>query len=363
MSAKVFKEFMEIGEKLGYGDVELREFVNKRMEEYNTSLAEANRVGADDKKREDDERREERRLARAHEVDMQSLLLETERAKAAIATTGTVHGAATGGGFRMRAPELPKFDEKRDDMDAYIERFERVAVQQKWEKPEWVFRLSTILTGKALEVYSQMKGSEAGDYDKVKAELLKRYQHTEEGYRLRFRDAKPDKYENSTQFVARIDRYLDRWVTLAKAPKTYEGAVDLLLREQFICASSRNLALFLKERAPTGIVEMAQLADKYVEAHGGNSIAYAGYNRNDNRQKRQSSNGRFGGDSDVNARNENSVSAKQDNEGKKTQRPDHPKFDPTRRGCFGCGSQFHKWYECKSITIGHIQTNLLVSQV
>jgi hypothetical protein len=69
MSAKVFKEFMEIGEKLGYVDVELREFVNKRIEEYNTSLAEANRVGVDDKKREDDERREERRLARAHEIE------------------------------------------------------------------------------------------------------------------------------------------------------------------------------------------------------------------------------------------------------------------------------------------------------
>jgi hypothetical protein len=50
-------------------------------------------------------------------------------------------------------------------MDAFIERYERVAAQQKWPKEEWVFRLSknAILTGKALEAHSQMKATDATD--------------------------------------------------------------------------------------------------------------------------------------------------------------------------------------------------------
>ena len=80
-------------------------------------------------------KREESRLARAHEIEMQSIALDTERAKAAAVDQGVSNT------FEIRAPEMPKFDEKRDDIDAYIERFEQIAKQQKWEKPEWLFRL------------------------------------------------------------------------------------------------------------------------------------------------------------------------------------------------------------------------------
>ena len=240
MAAKqiAYKEFLEIGKNLGLKDEALRDFVGDNVKEWVAvdkekkeaeAEAEARKAEAAAKKADEDQKREERLLAREHEIAMQNLRLETERARADAATAAGPPVPAPATGFRMRAPEIPKFDEKSDDTDAYIERFERVAIQQKWEKPEWLFRLSTILTGKALEVYSQMKATDAKDYEKVKAELLKRYQHTEEGYRQRFRESKLDRDENSTQFVARIDRYLDRWITLSKAPKTYEGLVDLLI--------------------------------------------------------------------------------------------------------------------------------------
>ena len=55
---------------------------------------------------------------------------------------------------------------------------------------------------------------------------------------------------------------------MAGADKSFNGLKDLLLREQFINASQRDLALFLKERKPGNISEMAELAEQYLEAHG-----------------------------------------------------------------------------------------------
>ena len=55
---------------------------------------------------------------------------------------------------------------------------------------------------------------------------------------------------------------------MAGAEKSFNGFKDLLLREQFINASQTDLALFLKERKPGNISEMAELAEQYLEAHG-----------------------------------------------------------------------------------------------
>ena len=51
-------------------------------------------------------------------------------------------------------PKLPKFEEHKDDMDAYIQRFERFARSQRWIEDTWAVSLSSLLTGKGLEVYT-----------------------------------------------------------------------------------------------------------------------------------------------------------------------------------------------------------------
>jgi hypothetical protein len=48
-------------------------------------------------------------------------------------------------GFR---PRLPKFEESKDDIDAYIERFERFSISQGWKEDTWAISLSSLLTGK-----------------------------------------------------------------------------------------------------------------------------------------------------------------------------------------------------------------------
>ena len=112
-----------------------------------------------------------------------------------------------------------------------------------------------------------MPDTDVDDYNKLKNAVLKRYQLTEEGFRRKFREEKPDLGETVYQFIARIRRYLERWVDLAGIDKTYESVMDLLVREQYISTCSEEMAIFLKERIPKNVTEMTMFAERYVEAH------------------------------------------------------------------------------------------------
>ncbi|XP_046566272.1 uncharacterized protein LOC124274942, partial [Haliotis rubra] len=75
--------------------------------------------------------------------------------------------------------------------------------------------------------------------------------------------------ENSTPSLpVRIENYFTRWIELSGTEKTYDGVRDLLLREQILNSTGRDLSMFLRERTPKTAMEMAKLAEQFVEARG-----------------------------------------------------------------------------------------------
>ena len=86
-----------------------------------------------------------------------------------------------------KSPKLPSFIDEKDELDSYLLRFERYAENASWEKDTWAIKLSALLTGRAMDVYTRMSDADASDYDKLKKALLTRYNYTEDGYRKRFR--------------------------------------------------------------------------------------------------------------------------------------------------------------------------------
>ena len=110
---------------------------------------------------------------------------------------------------------------------------------------------------------------QAGDYIALKEGLLKRFQLTEEGFRNKFHDCKAEVGEAPNQFLARLENYFTRWIELADTEKTYEGIRDLLIREQYLQTSSRDLVLFIRERKPRTNAELSTLAERYLDAHAG----------------------------------------------------------------------------------------------
>ena len=57
-------------------------------------------------------------------------------------------------------PELPVFEDDKDSIDDYLQRFERFARAQNWDKTRYAIILSALLTGKALTVYARLSDND-----------------------------------------------------------------------------------------------------------------------------------------------------------------------------------------------------------
>ena len=167
-----------------------------------------------------------------------------------------------------KSPKLPSFINEKNELDSYLLRFERYVENASWEKDTWAIKLSALLTGRAMDVYTRMSDTDASDYDKLKKALLTRYNYTEDAYRKRFREATPETEETPDQFVIRLKNYLARWLELfGTSPANFDALVDLIVKEQFVNACSEDLAMYLLKRGPKDLVELTTWAQKYLIAH------------------------------------------------------------------------------------------------
>jgi hypothetical protein len=165
--------------------------------------------------------------------------------------------------------KLPMFNEEKDKFDAYISRFESVAGLRGWKKTEWPIQLSMLLAGKALDAFYGLSEDEQKDYDVVKEALLRKYQLTEDEFRKQFFTTKVETGETPTQYITRIRRLFSKWVELTKIEQSFDGICSLIIREQFLRRCHVDLAAYLREKKVAEITELAQSAQRYIDAHGG----------------------------------------------------------------------------------------------
>ena len=57
--------------------------------------------------------------------------------------------------------------------------------------------------------------------------------------------------ESATQFLGRLEHYLGRWISFSGTDESFAGLKELFLKEQFLHACSRDLAIFFT-RAGSG---------------------------------------------------------------------------------------------------------------
>ena len=277
------ERLLEIGSQLGLSGDELKEFVLHQQ-----NIEREDRVKAREEKEkeraESEKQRAESEKQREHELSMKRLELDY------FAMTNTNRSSSTNSSTlagQMKKPKLPNFIDYKDDLDSYLNRFERFAKSNDWDKEMWAVSLSALLTGRALDVYSRLSEEDASDYDLLKEALLKRYDLTEIGFRNRFRNSKPEYGENCQQFIVRLANYLNRWIELSNTDKTFESICELIIKEQFLASCSTDLAVHLRERAPSSLEEMSKLADQYLFARN-KTLASKGYSSCDKPTAKQS---------------------------------------------------------------------------
>ncbi|GFN90483.1 retroviral-like aspartic protease 1 [Plakobranchus ocellatus] len=166
---------------------------------------------------------------------------------------------------RVKHLKLPNYQDRRDDLDIWLTRFERFAESNGWSREKWSSSLCALLTGRALDCYWRLSAEQAKDYDKVKEALMKRYDLTEDGCR-KFRTCKPAEGESPDLFIVRIVTCLDRWIELSKTDKLYEKLKDSIVREQFMDACPEDLATSLREKDLPTVERVAKEAVLFLKA-------------------------------------------------------------------------------------------------
>ena len=273
-------KIVEVGERLGYKDESLQQFVQSERVKQETLLKQKlerdERIAERELRKIEAENRE-KQAEREHSIELASKERELLELKAKVG--GDLKGDVSKSISTGPKIKLPPFDDHRDNLDSYIERFERYVSSRKIVRTQWAVELSALLQGKALQVYTRMPVEDALEYDKLKTALLKRFQMTEDGYRVKFRTCRPEKGETPTQFATRLSSYLDKWTDLSEITKDYEGFFDLIMREQFVQSCSKEMAVFLKEHECKSIHEMAEIAERFTDARGLSSFCNSSKSR------------------------------------------------------------------------------------
>lgn len=255
------QELITLAERMGLQGAELKTWVDARLERAHEESVQAR-----------EERSAERQAAKERlEIEERTLQLRIRLAE----VEGSREPTA-----RDREPErsqsrpclinphnlIPVFDEGRDDLDAYLKRFERVAVGQEWPEEKWATALSLCLSGEALKVFGRLSPEDSMDYQSTKVALLQRFRFTAEGYREKFRQSKPEDGETGKQYATRLQSYFDRWLEMSETDEDFASVRNLIVAEQFLNNCHDRLALFLREKKCRTVKEMAEAADTFLEA-------------------------------------------------------------------------------------------------
>ncbi|KAK0065756.1 zinc finger protein [Biomphalaria pfeifferi] len=109
-------------------------------------------------------------------------------------------------------PHMPMehFDDRTENMEVDLVRFEEVARFYGLPEEKWCFRLSQCLRGKAYEVYSKLPSGQREDYAALKQALLVQFELTAESYHKKFRGSRLERRETYGNLCERLDKYLIR---------------------------------------------------------------------------------------------------------------------------------------------------------
>ncbi|KAM9316670.1 rho GTPase-activating protein 18 [Gastrophryne carolinensis] len=145
--------------------------------------------------------------------------------------------------------------------------FERVAQANKWPEDQWVLHLAPFLTSKALQAYSQMRTEDAGNYQKVKAAILRHYNIHGETFRQKFRTYRYQDREGPREAYTQLAELCTKW--MAPEGKTVQQVMETIIMEQFLDVLPAPMQIWVKEHQPDDGEQAVTLAENLLLARKG----------------------------------------------------------------------------------------------
>ena len=180
---------------------------------------------------------------------------------------------------------VPVFNE--NEVEKYVQHFEKVAVSLEWPKKMWPVLLQSVLNGKAQETYSSLCEEESFDYERVKMAILKAYELVPEAYRQKFRTFRKCENQTFVEFAHEKETYFDRWCSAKQVGHEFDRLRQVILVEEFKRCVRDDIKVHLDEQNVQTLAKAASMADDYALTHKN----HFGRNKNNGSPKSNS----FGG--------------------------------------------------------------------
>ncbi len=168
--------------------------------------------------------------------------------------------------MQQTEPKMPVF-QQGEDIENYLQRFERLARTWRWPEEEWNYHLVPLLTGQVLEAYLAMAEEQAEVYEDLKEALPEKFNISPETYHQRFRLPTVPAGESPTETYHRLKNLYQRWVRPREHSKEEIG--EAIILEQLLRVLPYDARTWAREDEPTSGLAAAKLAQQYLNAHRG----------------------------------------------------------------------------------------------
>uniref|UniRef100_A0A803TE47 Gypsy retrotransposon integrase-like protein 1 n=1 Tax=Anolis carolinensis TaxID=28377 RepID=A0A803TE47_ANOCA len=217
------------------------------------------------KKMEVEEKEKERQAEeRARQAELRRMEIDLEKQRL---THSQPHADTQEGDLRAEAPDVilkrfPRYN-KEDDIEKFLISFERCCKDFEVSEDKWMLYLRPQISGKLLEIYSDMAEDTHRDYKMFKLQVQQKFQLTPEFYRLKFRTLKRDRHQSFVQVASKQAQYFDSWVRTSEVD-SFLQLKELLKLEQLFHLVPSEYRWLIQDRNPKTANEAAVMIDQLI---------------------------------------------------------------------------------------------------
>ncbi|KAH6923125.1 hypothetical protein HPB50_022983 [Hyalomma asiaticum] len=217
---------------------------------------------SEDKERETVRRKEEAEI-QIREIERLRLQLQIVEAKCA--SSVREENAEIQADARLNMRGLLQPYKMSEDIAFFLVNFERTCARVGFDRATWPQKLLTVLPCEAADTLARLPETDADDYNKIKAALLKKFRLSAEAFRRRFRDAQKTTSETFREFAFNMKADLVEWLKGEGVYEDRDKVVDLICLEQFYGSIDEEMRLWIQDRpGERNIERAAELADEYT---------------------------------------------------------------------------------------------------
>lgn len=154
-----------------------------------------------------------------------------------------------------------------EDPKAFLASFEQVARACRWPRGEWVAHLLPAICGETEEAFRSLDTIHQGDYENVKAAILKGEAVKTEARRQRFRQFCCQEVEDPRMVYKQIQELCHQW--LKPERRTKEQILELLILEQFLASLPPKLQSWIQPRRPDTCSQAVALVEDFLQSQQG----------------------------------------------------------------------------------------------